>query len=96
MLAGPNAPLDLERGLSSSYMEHAYDFYKPCGLYPLVRSRNMPFALPSYGGLKHVLRNKGGGFTHKGRSIAFSVELITWLDLQRIVVKSKNWNMCDV
>ncbi len=35
--AGPDAPLDLERGLSASHMEHAYDFYKPAGLYPLVR-----------------------------------------------------------
>ena len=35
--AGPDAPLDLERGLCASHMEHAYDFYKPCGFYPLVR-----------------------------------------------------------
>ena len=34
--AGPDAPLDLERGLCASHMEHAYDFYKPCGFYPLV------------------------------------------------------------
>ena len=37
-LAGPDAPLDLERGLSASHMEHAYDFYKPAGLYPLARA----------------------------------------------------------
>eukprot|EP00475_Leptophrys_vorax_P030191 TRINITY_DN4505_c0_g1_i1.p1 TRINITY_DN4505_c0_g1~~TRINITY_DN4505_c0_g1_i1.p1 ORF type:complete len:495 (-),score=139.04 TRINITY_DN4505_c0_g1_i1:108-1514(-) len=29
MLIGPNAPFVLERGLRSSHMEHAYDFYKP-------------------------------------------------------------------
>ena len=36
--SGPDAPLDLERGLCASHMEHAYDFYKPCGFYPLVGS----------------------------------------------------------
>ena len=34
--AGPNAPLVLERGLTSCHMEHVYDFYKPAGLYPKV------------------------------------------------------------
>lgn len=29
MLIGPNAPLVLDRGLRSSCMRHAYDFYKP-------------------------------------------------------------------
>jgi len=29
MLVAPNAPLAFERGLRSSHMEHAYDFYKP-------------------------------------------------------------------
>lgn len=29
MLVGPNAPLVLDRGLRSTYMKHAYDFYKP-------------------------------------------------------------------
>lgn len=29
MLIGPNAPLVIERGLRSTYMAHAYDFYKP-------------------------------------------------------------------
>ncbi|KAI8138202.1 hydroxymethylglutaryl-CoA synthase [Fennellomyces sp. T-0311] len=29
MLVGPNAPIVLERGLRSTHMEHAYDFYKP-------------------------------------------------------------------
>ncbi|XP_035224175.1 hydroxymethylglutaryl-CoA synthase 1-like [Stegodyphus dumicola] len=29
MLIGPNAPIILERGLCSTYMEHVYDFYKP-------------------------------------------------------------------
>ncbi|CAL1265309.1 unnamed protein product [Larinioides sclopetarius] len=29
MLIGPNAPIVLERGLRSTYMEHVYDFYKP-------------------------------------------------------------------
>ena len=32
--AGPDAPLVLERGLSSCHMEHVYDFYKPAGLFP--------------------------------------------------------------
>ncbi|KAK9843825.1 hypothetical protein WJX81_007826 [Elliptochloris bilobata] len=40
MLIGPDAPLDLERGLSASHMEHAYDFYKPAGLYPLVDGKS--------------------------------------------------------
>ena len=35
--AGPDAPLDLQRGLCASHMEHAYDFYKPCGFYPMVK-----------------------------------------------------------
>ncbi|KAL7749962.1 3-hydroxy-3-methylglutaryl coenzyme A synthase [Sorochytrium milnesiophthora] len=29
MLIGPNAPLVMERGLRGTYMENAYDFYKP-------------------------------------------------------------------
>lgn len=29
MLVGPNAPVVLEPGLRGTYMEHAYDFYKP-------------------------------------------------------------------
>ncbi|KAI9229192.1 MAG: hydroxymethylglutaryl-coenzyme A synthase C terminal-domain-containing protein [Piptocephalis tieghemiana] len=29
MLLGPNAPLTIEPGLRSTYMEHTYDFYKP-------------------------------------------------------------------
>lgn len=37
LLIGPDAPLVLERGLSATHMTHAYDFYKPSGLYPLVR-----------------------------------------------------------
>jgi hypothetical protein len=34
---GPDAPLVLERGLSATHMSHAFDFYKPSGLYPAVR-----------------------------------------------------------
>ena len=37
LLIGPNAPLVLERGLSATHMQHAYDFYKPTGLFPMVR-----------------------------------------------------------
>ncbi|XP_064548219.1 hydroxymethylglutaryl-CoA synthase 1 [Drosophila montana] len=29
MLVGPHAPLQFERGLRATHMEHAYDFYKP-------------------------------------------------------------------
>lgn len=29
ILIGPNAPLIFDRGLRATYMEHAYDFYKP-------------------------------------------------------------------
>lgn len=36
LLIGPDAPLVLERGLSTTHMAHAYDFYKPSGLYPAV------------------------------------------------------------
>jgi hydroxymethylglutaryl-CoA synthase len=36
LLIGPDAPLALERGLSATHMAHAYDFYKPSGLYPAV------------------------------------------------------------
>lgn len=36
LLIGPNAPLVLERGLSATHMQHAYDFYKPSGLFPRV------------------------------------------------------------
>jgi len=38
MLIGPNAPLVFERGLRTTHMEHAYDFYKPrlSSPYPVV------------------------------------------------------------
>lgn len=36
LLVGPDAPLALERGLSATHMQHAYDFYKPAGLFPKV------------------------------------------------------------
>jgi hydroxymethylglutaryl-CoA synthase len=29
MLIGPKAPISFERGIRGSYMEHAWDFYKP-------------------------------------------------------------------
>lgn len=47
--AGPDAPLDLERGLCASHMEHAYDFYKPCGFYPLVGFIGLLAKLCSFG-----------------------------------------------
>lgn len=38
MLVGPDAPLDLERGLAGHWMSDEWDFYKPagCGLWPVV------------------------------------------------------------
>lgn len=45
---GPDAPLDLERGLCASHMEHAYDFYKPCGFYPMVRETRFCFQYVFY------------------------------------------------
>ncbi|TAQ89017.1 hypothetical protein B7494_g2670 [Chlorociboria aeruginascens] len=38
MLIGPNAPIVIEPGLRGSYMQHAYDFYKPdlTSEYPIV------------------------------------------------------------
>jgi hydroxymethylglutaryl-CoA synthase len=38
MLIGPKAPISFERGVRGSYMEHAYDFYKPnlSSEYPVV------------------------------------------------------------
>merc|ERR1712127_114634 len=38
LLIGPNAPLVLERGLRSTHISHAYDFYKPVmdSEYPIV------------------------------------------------------------
>ncbi|EPQ66696.1 Bgt-4457 [Blumeria graminis f. sp. tritici] len=38
LLIGPNAPLVVEPGLRGSYMQHAYDFYKPdlTSEYPIV------------------------------------------------------------
>ncbi|KAI3433351.1 hypothetical protein D9Q98_003169 [Chlorella vulgaris] len=36
LLIGPDAPLAFERGMSATHMAHAYDFYKPSGLYPAV------------------------------------------------------------
>lgn len=38
MLIGPHAPLIIERGVRSTYMTHAYDFYKPnlSSEYPVV------------------------------------------------------------
>ncbi|XP_037092751.1 hydroxymethylglutaryl-CoA synthase, cytoplasmic-like [Pollicipes pollicipes] len=41
MLVGPHAPLVVERGLRSSHMQHAYDFYKPDlnSEYPVVDGR---------------------------------------------------------
>ncbi|DBA70992.1 TPA: hypothetical protein ACH3X2_011428 [Trebouxia sp. C0005] len=44
-LVGPNAPLVLERGLTSCHMEHMYDFYKPAGVYPKVDG---PLSLKCY------------------------------------------------
>ncbi|KAL0043896.1 hypothetical protein WJX82_003072 [Trebouxia sp. C0006] len=44
-LVGPNAPLVLERGLTSCHMQHVYDFYKPAGLYPKVDG---PLSLKCY------------------------------------------------
>ncbi|KAL3138589.1 hypothetical protein ABBQ32_006356 [Trebouxia sp. C0010 RCD-2024] len=45
LLVGPNAPLVLDRGLSSCHMEHVYDFCKPAGLYPKVDG---PLSLKCY------------------------------------------------
>lgn len=41
MLIGPNAPVVLETGVTATYMEHAYDFYKPDhhSEYPTVDGR---------------------------------------------------------
>ena len=36
LLVGPDAPLALERGLCATHFAHAYDFYKPAGLYPMA------------------------------------------------------------
>lgn len=38
MLVGPDAPLVIDRGLRATYMQHAYDFYKPdlTSEYPVV------------------------------------------------------------
>lgn len=36
LLIGPDAPLVVEQGISATHMAHAYDFYKPNGLYPAV------------------------------------------------------------
>ena len=38
MVVGPDAPLIIDRGIRSSYMKHAYDFYKPNlkSEYPIV------------------------------------------------------------
>ena len=45
LLIGPDASLVFERGLQATYMTHAYDFYKPCGLYPTVDG---PMSVYSY------------------------------------------------
>jgi len=41
MLVGPRAPLVVQRGLRSTHMQHAYDFYKPdlSSEYPVVDGR---------------------------------------------------------
>ncbi|OCL05919.1 hydroxymethylglutaryl-CoA synthase [Glonium stellatum] len=41
MLVGPNAPLVIETGCRGSYMQHAYDFYKPnmASEYPVVHGQ---------------------------------------------------------
>ena len=40
--AGPDAPLALDRRVSATHFEHAFDFYKPVScLYPLVRRSNL-------------------------------------------------------
>lgn len=44
LLIGPDAPLVFERGLSATHMTHAYDFYKPSGLYPAVRAAEWGWA----------------------------------------------------
>lgn len=47
MLVGPDAPIVLEPGLRGTYMEHAYDFYKPdlTSEYPVVDGQ---FSLTCY------------------------------------------------
>jgi hydroxymethylglutaryl-CoA synthase len=47
MLIGPNAPVVMEAGLRGSYMQHAYDFYKPdlTSEYPIVDG---PFSIKCY------------------------------------------------
>ncbi|KAL4524742.1 hypothetical protein Ndes2526A_g06852 [Nannochloris sp. 'desiccata'] len=45
LLIGADAPLVFERGFQASYMTHAYDFYKPSGLYPTVDG---PMSVYSY------------------------------------------------
>jgi hydroxymethylglutaryl-CoA synthase len=47
MLIGPNAPIVMEPGLRGSYMQHAYDFYKPdlTSEYPIVDG---PFSIKCY------------------------------------------------
>ena len=44
--AGPNAPLVLERGLTSCHMKHVYDFYKPAGFFPKVTHSGICRAYP--------------------------------------------------
>ena len=47
MLIGPNAPVVMESGLRGSYMQHAYDFYKPdlTSEYPIVDG---PYSIKCY------------------------------------------------
>ena len=47
MLLGPNAPLVFEPGLRGTYMQHAYDFYKPdlTSEYPIVDG---PYSVKCY------------------------------------------------
>jgi len=44
LLIGAEAPLVFERGVQATYMTHAYDFYKPSGLYPTVDGPNSVYS----------------------------------------------------
>ena len=39
LLVGPDAPLPLERGMTSTWSADVWDFYKPAGLWPVVAGR---------------------------------------------------------
>lgn len=90
MLIGPNAPIVVEPGLRGSYMQHAYDFYKPdlTSEYPVVDghfsikcyTEAVDACYKAYNKRHSVLKSKINGHTNGTNGVDASAEGKTFLD----------------